>query len=128
MKSFRFISDMFNVSVRARRIREDETRREKSVGFAVSSIILSLFSVALAVGGIFLLKLLLDGDNDALVLLIFTIAGLAVCFIGALTTLVNSLVRVIAQLSINRKVIGWVALAVFIAAVVAIIIMCAVML
>lgn len=128
MKSFRFISDMFNVSVRARRIREDETRREKSVGFAVSSIILSLFSVALAVGGVFLLKLLLDGDNDALVLLIFTIAGLAVCFIGALTTLVNSLVRVIAQLSINRKVIGWVALAVFIAAVVAIIIMCAVML
>lgn len=128
MKSFGFISDMFNVSVRARRIREDETRREKSVGFAVSSIILSLFSVALAVGGIFLLKLLLDGDNDALVLLIFTIAGLAVCFIGALTTLVNSLVRVIAQLSINRKVIGWVALAVFIAAVVAIIIMCAVML
>ena len=128
MKSFRFISDMFNVSVRARRIREDETRREKSVGFAVSSIILSLFSVALAVGGVFLLKLLLDGDNDALVLLIFTIAGLAVCFIGALTTLVNSLVRVIAQLSINRKVIGWVALAVFIAAVVAIIIMCALML
>lgn len=128
MKSFRFISDMFNVSVRARRIREDETRREKSVGFAVSSIILSLFSVALAVGGIFLLKLLLDGDNDALVLLIFIIAGLAVCFIGALTTLVNSLVRVIAQLSINKKVIGWVALAVFIAAVVAIIIMCAVML
>ena len=128
MKSFRFISDMFNVSVRARRIREDETRREKSVGFAVSSIILSLFSVALAVGGVFLLKLLLDGDNDALVLLIFTIAGLAVCFIGALTTLVNSLVRVIAQLSINRKVIGWVALAVFIAAVVAIIIICAVML
>ena len=128
MKSFRFISDMFNVSVRARRIREDETRREKSVGFAVSSIILSLFSVALAVGGVFLLKLLLDGDNDALVLLIFIIAGLAVCFIGALTTLVNSLVRVIAQLSINKKVIGWVALAVFIAAVVAIIIMCAVML
>lgn len=128
MKSFRFISDMFNVSVRARRIREDETRREKSVGFAVSSIILSLFSVALAVGGIFLLKLLLDGDNDALVLLIFIIAGLAVCFIGALTTLVNSLVRVIAQLSINKKVIGWVALAVFIAAVVAIIIICAVML
>ena len=128
MKSFRFISDMFNVSVRARRIREDETRREKSVGFAVSSIILSLFSVALAVGGVFLLKLLLDGDNDALVLLIFTIAGLAVCFIGALTTLVNSLVRVIAQLSINKKVIGWVALAVFIAAVVAIIIICAVML
>lgn len=119
---------MFNVSVRARRIREDETRREKSVGFAVSSIILSLFSVALAVGGIFLLKLLLDGDNDALVLLIFIIAGLAVCFIGALTTLVNSLVRVIAQLSINKKVIGWVALAVFIAAVVAIIIICAVML
>lgn len=128
MKSFRFISDMFNVSVRARRIREDETRREKSVGFAISSIILSLFSVALAVGGVFLLKLLLDGDNDALVLLIFTIAGLAVCFIGALTTLVNSLLRVIAQLSINKKVIGWVALAVFIAAVVAIIIICAVML
>lgn len=128
MKSFGFISDMFNVSVRARRIREDETRREKSVGFAISSIILSLFSVALAVGGVFLLKLLLDGDNDALVLLIFTIAGLAVCFIGALTTLVNSLLRVIAQLSINRKVIGWVALAVFIAAVIAIIIICAVML
>lgn len=128
MKSFRFISDMFNMSVRARRIREDETRREKSVGFAISSIILSLFSVALAVGGVFLLKLLLDGDNDALVLLIFTIAGLAVCFIGALTTLVNSLLRVIAQLSINKKVIGWVALAVFIAAVVAIIIICAVML
>lgn len=116
-----FLYDFFSVSAQASRIKQNEEKRAKSVRFGITSILFSIVAVAFSVGGALLLKLLLEGNEDALVLFIFTIAGLAVCFGGTLSALVGSLMRVIAQLSINRKAIGWVALALLISAVAAII-------
>ena len=113
---FGVIHDIFNVSVKADRIRSDGERRIKSVGFAVSAIIYALIAVALCAGGLLLLSLLINKNESALLLLIFTAAGLAVCFVGALTLFVGSLVRVIAQFSLNRRAMSWIALAVFVAA------------
>ena len=117
MANLHLITDLFNVFHKANRIKQDEERRKKSVGFAVSAIIFSLIAVALAAGGGFLWSLIDSGNKDALLLIIFTVAGLAVCVLGALVMLIGALLRVIAQLTINKKAIGWIAFVVFIAAV-----------
>lgn len=109
--------DVLNVILEASSIRKDEELREKSVRFAVTAIIQSVVMVALVLGGAFLLKALDGGDSDALLLFIFVIAGLAACFAGAFVLLLGAVTRVICQLTINRKPIGWIALVVLIAAV-----------
>lgn len=117
MNNFHLLSEFFNVAFRAKAIKQDEERRRKSVGFAVTAILFSITAVALAAGGAFLWSLIDSGNKDALLLLVFTVAGLAVCIIGAFVMLLGALLRVIAQLSLNRKAIGWIALAVFLAAI-----------
>ena len=117
-----FIHDLFSVSVKADRIRGDEERRQKTVWFAVTAIIYSLIAVALCAGGAFLLSLIINQDESALLLIIFTVVGLAACFIGALTCFIGSIVRVVAQFSLNRKAMTWIALAVLIASLLAAII------
>lgn len=99
--------DVLFVFSKAERIRNDEEKREKSVRFAVESIIMSVFMAALLGVGAFLLSL--DG---------FTVIIGIIVIICALSLFVTSLVRVIAQFTINRRPITWVALAVFLAAII----------
>ena len=122
MAIYHIFSQIFSVSNRTREIKQDPERRAKSVYFGVTSIIFMVLSIACAVGAVFLLSLLLGGNKDAILLLLFTVAGVAACMGGTLTFFVSALIRVIAQLSINRKAIGWIALALFIAGIVAVVI------
>lgn len=111
MKFFRLIGDIFNVSSAANGIKNDGEKRSKSVRFAVSSIVYSLIAVASAVGG----ALLMTAADESLLFIFLIIIGV-VLLAGALTLLIGALVRVIAQLGINRRPLGWVALAVFLLA------------
>lgn len=109
MKFSDIVTDIFRVSVIADRIKSDEEKRRKSVRFAVSGIIYALVAAGLAVGG----SLLFTVSAES-VLAIFLIVIGAVLLAGALVCYIGSIVRVIAQLRINRRAIGWVALAVLI--------------
>ena len=114
MKRFRLISQIFDVFSTAKQIREDEEVRSRSVKFAVSSIIYSLLMVACAAGGAFLLTL-----RDSGLLYIFIIVIALTLLSGAGIQFIAALLRVIMQITINRKFMTWVALAVFILSVAA---------
>lgn len=102
------IWDILFVSTKADEIKRDPERREKSVRFAVESIIMSVFmAVCLGAGGF----LLTSGS-------LLIIVGILL-LIFALSMFVMSLVRLIAQFTINRHAMTWVALAIFLTAVVA---------
>ena len=126
MARHNLIFDFFNVISKAHEIKNDGERREKSVHFGVTGIVFSVFALLFGIGGAFLLSLLSSGDSDAVLLLIFTIAGVAVGLGGAVVLFLGALLRVIAQLTINRKPIGWVALALFVACLVAAVVVIAV--
>ncbi|MDE6585790.1 MAG: hypothetical protein K2K80_03820 [Clostridia bacterium] len=117
MKFFHLIGDIFNVTAKASEIRHDEVKRPKSMVFGVTSIIYSVLSVVLAIGGAALLSVATDS-----LLAIFIIVIGAVLMGGAVATFIGALVRVIAQLSINRRAIGWIALIVFLGIIAAIIV------
>ena len=55
MHFFKLILEIFNVFSDAKRIRDDEEKRQKSVRFALISIIYSLLMIACAFGGSYLL-------------------------------------------------------------------------
>ena len=112
MKLIHLIGDIFNVAAKASEIRRDEVKRPKSVIFGITSIIYSLLAVAFAIGGAFVFSI----STDSLLAIFLIVIG-AVLMVGAVVTLIGALVRVIAQLRINRRAIGWIALIVLIAAV-----------
>lgn len=104
---------LFHVSKmrdQARRIKEDEERREKSIYFGVISIIYSLISFGICFLGAWLFKNFLD---TALVIFIIVL-GIGF-MLGGIILFIWSLVAVILQFSINKKWIGWLALLIFIA-------------
>lgn len=95
---------------KAKRIKEDEEKREKSIYFGVVSISYSIVSAGMCILGAALFANFMD---TALVLFIIVI-GIGF-MIGGLVTFVWALVGWILQLSINRRFIGWLAVLVFIA-------------
>lgn len=111
MKFFKLIGDIFNVSVKAGKIKNDEEKRPKSVRFAFTSIIYSVLAAAFAIGG----ALLLTVSADSLLAIFLVVIAVAL-IIGGLVTFIGALVRVIAQLRINRQPLGFIALAIFIVA------------
>lgn len=111
-----FIYDFLTVTDKSRAIKADEEKRAKFSGFGITSIIFSVLVTLSVLGAVLLFKLL---DTDAALLFIFIIVGIAACLGGALMFLVCSLTRVIAQFTINRKPISFIALAILIAAVIA---------
>lgn len=112
--------DILFVFSKAERIKNDEEKRPKSVRFAVETIILSAFMAAfLCVGGF-----LMTVDSVGLFIL-----GILLLICG-LSMFILALVRLIAQFTINRHPMTWVALAVFLAAIVipVIVIVCLILL
>ena len=117
MKLFKLIGDIFDVSYKAREIRQDAEKRKKSARFAVSSIVFSLLAFLFTLGGAFLVGFL--STTEGMILSLFVIIFIAVLFIGAIIYFIGALVRVIAQFTINRSAKSWIALVVFIAAIIA---------
>lgn len=113
MKLIRFLFDIFDVFSKASEIRRDEERRERSVRFAVSSIVYSVIAVAAVLFGLFLMSV----REESGILVIFLIAIAATFFAGGLVTFIGALLRVIAQFTINRKPMTWIALVVLLLAV-----------
>lgn len=107
----KFFREIFFVFTEAASIKADESKRSKSIKFGVSSIVCSIIAVVFA----FLFGLLLENlSSDLVVLLQVVLAfSIALCVAGLL---IASLVRVIAQLIINRKALSWIALVFFLAA------------
>ncbi|MDE5855706.1 MAG: hypothetical protein K2H06_01525 [Anaeroplasmataceae bacterium] len=95
---------------KAKRIKEDEEKREKSIYFGVVSIAYSILSAAMCVLGAWLFIAFMDTG-----LVLFTIIAGLTFMIGGLALFVWALVGWILQLSINRRFIGWFAILVFIA-------------
>lgn len=117
MKIFHFITDIFNVSVKANRIKNDEVLRQKSARFAVTASIYSIVAVVFAVGGALLFSAFSSQDGLA-VIAAYVFAGVFVLVAAA--SLVGAIVRLIAQFTINRSVYSWLALILFLAAIAAI--------
>lgn len=110
MKFFKFIANIFNVSDKAKKIRENKDTRGKSVRFALLSIAYSVLAFAAAFAGAILI-----GSEKNLLTILIIIIGVAL-LLGALTTFIAALVRVIAQFTINRNAMSWIALIIFIVA------------
>lgn len=108
-----FIYDFLTVANKARRIKADEEKRARFAGFGITSIAFSVLMPLFVLGAIFLFRLL---DTDAALMFLFIIVGIVACLGGALMSFVCSLMRVIAQFSVNRRPVSFVALAFLIAA------------
>ncbi|MDE7384409.1 MAG: hypothetical protein K2M84_01480 [Anaeroplasmataceae bacterium] len=107
---------LFRVSKKrdkAKRIKEDEEKRETSLYFGIESIAYSVLSTGMCVLGAWLFIAFADTG-----LVLFTIVVGLVFMIGGLVSFFWALVGWILQLSINRKWIGWLAILVFIASLV----------
>lgn len=110
---FRFINHFSDLKSRASSIKQDEMRRSKSIWFAMTSILTTIFAVATIFAGAWIFKNFLD---TALVL--FTIIIGIGLIVGGVSFLIWALIRLLLQLSINHNWSFWLALIVFIAGVV----------
>jgi len=106
---FGAILHLFNHQVRANNIKQDEQKRQKSAYFAIMSIILDVFAVATAVVGAWLL---INMESASILLIFSLIIGISL-LIGAVTLIINSLVHLIYQFTINRSAWTWIALVMF---------------
>ena len=112
------------ISFQYERIKSDPERREKSVFLGVRSIIQTIICAALAAaslyGGIYLLAHF-SGAVYGPITLVFWIAGIALLFAAAvvsvLTGIVGGLLCMIYQFRLNKRAVRWIALAVWIVAV-----------
>lgn len=118
-----FFTFWTHIGVQYGLIKNNEERREKSVYLGVRSIIQTVICAALTVGllfgAVFLVRQL---EGEAALLFIFIIIGIIACVAGALSALVQGviggLLYMIYQFRLNKRPIRWVALGVWIAAVV----------
>ena len=115
MKLLRLIGAIFDVFSDAARIRRDEERRERSVKFAVSAIAYSIAQFVIVLLGAFILSF---SDQSGLLIIFVFIIGITF-IIGGLLSFIGALLRVIAQFTINRRAMSWIALIVFILSLVA---------
>lgn len=117
---FKMFTFWVNLKVRYETIAKDPERKEKSVYFGVRSIISSIFSaivIALSIWGIFACFNALNTDSFNMILAWIFIVLLAVIALTALFNgFVAALISTMYQLRLNKKPIGWVALAILIVA------------
>ncbi len=117
MKNFwNFIMYFTNMSVRYDRIVSDPNRREKSVWFGVQSLVASLFGAAVIILCAFGISALMKEDN--IVTLVFIILLVVIMLVAILECTVRGLISMIYQLRVNKKPVGWIALAIWIVALV----------
>ncbi len=117
MKNFwNFIMYFTNMSVRYDRIVSDPNRREKSVWFGVQSLVASLFGAAVIILCAFGISALMKEDN--IVTLVFIILLVVIMLVAILECRVRGLISMMYQLRVNKKPVGWIALAIWIVALV----------
>lgn len=104
----------------ARRIKEDPELRPRSVRLGVMSIVFSVFTFIFAVGGAWLFNFGMNFmQSDSVLIGIFLLVlGLGVLIIGSLNMLIQALLRMIAQFTVNKRAVGWIALVMFVAVIV----------
>ena len=110
------LSNLFGIFFSAREageIRKDPERRAKSVRFGVMSLLFSVVSVPVACL-MLLFPSLMSGMGAILV--VFNVAILLIGAGGCLMFMFNALFYFIVQITINRKLITWLALILFLGA------------
>lgn len=117
-----FLTGWNSRSVRYRKISDDEERKQSSVQFGVTSIVESVCGALFAAVGVWLLLHFSDySDKSVLLMLIMLMFGVG--FIAtALRTWICASIDLGYQMLMNRKAIRWIALAVLIIAVAAVIV------
>ena len=126
MKGFgQFLMYFSNLSTRYQIIMNSPERREKSVYFGVRSILSSIFGAIIVILCAFGISALMDNDN---ILSIVFIILLALCMISALfECTLRALITMIYQLRVNKNLISWVALAVFLITFIAMVVLSIIM-
>lgn len=108
------------------KIREDERLREKSVRLGIRSIVQSIACAALMVLSIWLLTTCLgnlQGSDNSFILNITGVIIGAGCAVALLIQgMVGSLIYLVYQFKLNRRPVRWIGLAIWIAALVAVIV------
>lgn len=108
------------------KIREDERLREKSVRLGIRSIVQSIACAALMVLSIWLLTTCLgnlQGSDNSFILNIAGVIIGAGCAVALLIQgMVGSLIYLVYQFKLNRRPVRWIGLAIWIAALVAVIV------
>lgn len=105
MKFIKVIFDVIDVFHRASEIRQEPDLRKKSFRFAITSIINALFAALLAYAAVWCFS-----TADDTLLAIFLLAIGVVLAVGVLVLLLHSLVRLIAQFTLNLGFMTWFAL------------------
>ncbi len=110
---FKFLFRINTSQEKAREIKADPVKREKSIRFGILSIILSIFAFACSC-----LMLLFGSIQDSALLILFMIIIIGIGIGGAAILLIDSLIYCITQFSINRKWMSWLSIIIFILALV----------
>lgn len=113
------------------KLSRDEGLREKSVRLGVRSVVQSIVGAALIVLSVWLLTACLgnlqDGGNSFILNILGVIVGAACAVALLIQGMVGSLVYLVYQFKLNGRPVRWIALAVWIAAIVAVIVVAALM-
>ncbi|MCH5158448.1 MAG: hypothetical protein J1F33_04525 [Clostridiales bacterium] len=123
---FGFLRFWTSISNQYERIKSDPVRHERSVSMGVRSIIQTVLCAVLAAasfyGGIFVATYFIGAVYEVITL-VFWIAGLVAMFLVSAMSVImgifGGLLYLIYQFKLNKRAIRWVALAVWIIAVVA---------
>jgi len=122
MNFFRFLNFAYEfrrTKERAKAIKQDEEKRNKSVRFGVASIISAVTCVAFTIPLLFGIKWI-TSDDMGIVLTIGSAIVALIGLFGILAALYKAIESWAFQLYINKRPITWISLAVWIAAIIAI--------
>ena len=111
---FNFLFHVSKMRDKAKRIKEDEEKRQTSIRFGITSILYSLVATGLCFLGAWLFISFMDSG-----LVLFTIILGIGLMLSGVVLFFWALVAMILQFTINKKWIGWLALLIFIAGIVA---------
>ena len=115
MKGFwKLIMYFSTLSMWYNRIISDPEKREKSVYFGVQSIITSIVGATMVILCAFGVSALLRSDGGIVAIVFIALLALLMV-VGLFEFTLRGLVAMIYQLRVNKRPIGWVALAVWIA-------------
>ena len=116
-----FFKTLFNIAFdvrRARELRNDPERKEKSKRFGILAIVMAIIAIPFSLL-MFPTANILASDGGIITLLVVFVLGLIGIVIPAVL-LLDSLFYMILQLSINKKAISWISLVVVIGAIIAV--------
>lgn len=100
-------------SIKYHKINE-EGKKDRSIHFAIKGVIFSLFFVLMFGLSLFAFKNSRTSDNPLLEM--FLLIGASILAIAGLLLLIYALVAIINQFRLNRKIISFLSLAIFLAA------------